>query len=192
MKHDFLIVAALREESKGRFEALRQPMLYTGVGKINATMSLMGYLSTLDLKKRPKAIINLGTAGSFIFPFGQIYQVKIFFQSDMLCEPLAKKYCTPFDPRGGYIDMKYFTERYQAVDCGSGDHFVRSASEFSLFDMEGYALAKVCERFVIPFISLKCISDSGLTADWNANLEVCSEKLAKAGKGLIQDLRKMF
>lgn len=36
MNYDLLIVAALKQESRGEFEKLGFPVIYTGVGKLNA------------------------------------------------------------------------------------------------------------------------------------------------------------
>ena len=52
--------------------------------------------------------------------------------------------------------------------------------------MEAYALAKVCAKFSIPFISFKYISDSAdsdANVDWELNLQ-------KGKKAFIEDILK--
>ena len=61
--------------------------------------------------------------------------------------------------------------------CGTGDSFVESLekgdSNIDVFDMEAYALAKVCYHYDIPFISFKYITDNAnehSPKDWEENL----------------------
>jgi adenosylhomocysteine nucleosidase len=48
--------------------------------------------------------------------------------------------------------------------CGTGDSFVenieRGDSNIDVFDMEAYALAKVCYHYDMPFISFKYVTDN--------------------------------
>ena len=61
--------------------------------------------------------------------------------------------------------------------CGTGDNFVDNVkdehSNIDVFDMEAYALAKVCHYYHIPFISFKYITDNvneHSVKDWKENL----------------------
>ena len=59
--------------------------------------------------------------------------------------------------------------------CGTGDCFVEDKSQYygEVVDMEGYALAKVCHNYDIPFISFKYITDGAderAHEDWEKNL----------------------
>ena len=60
-KKDILIVSALEVETQGQLKDL--DVLYTGVGKVNATMALVGRLTDYNYAK-PDLVINYGTAGS--------------------------------------------------------------------------------------------------------------------------------
>lgn len=196
MNNDFLIVAALKEESRGRFETLDQHLIYTGVGKLNAAIFLQKGLITLEraYAGRPKMIINLGTAVSRKYKVGEIVNVKRFIQRDMLCQPLAPKYYTPFDKEAlPYIELSYSRYYFENVTCGTGDSFVSSCPiglEYEIADMEGYALAKVCKILEIPFISIKYISDSGNHVEWEANLEKASIALTEVTQCLLKNIRK--
>jgi nucleoside phosphorylase len=62
--------------------------------------------------------------------------------------------------------------------CGSGDNFVDDIENeidiIDVFDMEAYALAKVCYYYKVPFISFKYITDNAnehSPKDWKDNLE---------------------
>ena len=72
--------------------------------------------------------------------------------------------------------------------CGSGDSFVEDRTQYygEVVDMEAYALAKVCHKRDIPFVSFKYITDGAdeqAHEDWEANLadgiEVFKEKVLK-------------
>ena len=64
-RDDILIVCALPEETQNELEDYN--VLYTGVGKINATYELITELIVLNrIEKKPKLVINFGTAGRFI------------------------------------------------------------------------------------------------------------------------------
>lgn len=193
MKNDLLIVAALKEESRGRFETLKQPVIYTGVGKLNAAITLNSILRPVGKINRPKIVINLGTAVSGRYKRGEIVNVTRFIQRDMLCQPLVPKYFTPFDSKPFYIELKKYTEDFENVSCGTGDSFMSSCpigGEYDVADMEGYALAKVCKIFEIPFVSLKYISDAGNANDWKESLEKASISLTAAAQDLIRKLKK--
>lgn len=189
-KKDILIVAALPQESQGRFEQLNYPVLYTGVGKINATYTLTSVLSKFPPNK-PKVILNLGTAGSFQHKPKQVIQISHVYQADMLCEPLASKYCTPYEDNSFYIQLKFYSSQLLSGSCGTSDRFITTKENFfwDVFDMEAYALAKVCNNFMIPFISLKAVSDSGKKSDWKENLNDCSKLLLSEASKVISDLK---
>ncbi|MCB9965753.1 MAG: 5'-methylthioadenosine/S-adenosylhomocysteine nucleosidase [Rhodospirillales bacterium] len=174
---DPLLVFALKEESCGQFNDYS--CLYTGVGKVNAAYGLMHYLAT---HPRPSLLINLGTAGSAVFPPGNIVQCSKFIQRDMDVTPLGVDlYKTPFsdmpvilEAAGPILDLP------QGI-CGTGDHFdtAHQGGAYDVVDMEAYALAMICHREKIPFLCIKYISDG---ADDTAHLawEDALEQGAKA------------
>jgi adenosylhomocysteine nucleosidase len=47
----------------------------------------------------------------------------------------------------------------------------------SIFDMECFAIAKVCKRFNIKFSAYKWISDSGEHSDWKENCKIGFEQV---------------
>jgi adenosylhomocysteine nucleosidase len=60
--------------------------------------------------------------------------------------------------------------------CGTGDNFVENMENeifmIDVFDMEAYALAKVCHHYNVPFISFKYITDNvneHSAGDWKDN-----------------------
>ena len=169
-----LVVCALSDELK--IKSAKVDLLYTGVGKINAAISITRYLSKNII---PKYIINYGTAGSKIIEVGKIVDCTKFIQRDMDATGLGfEKYQTPFDKNfPKIIDFSFFEKNpiNFLLTCATGDSFINSDDSHSgdVVDMEAYALAKVCFKYEIPFISFKYISDGADTAasiDWEKNI----------------------
>ena len=83
-KSDILIVCALEQETQGQLEDYR--VLYTGVGKVNATLELTKVLQKAHLHylpKMPELVINYGTAGSRKIKKKQLVDCTKFIQRDM-------------------------------------------------------------------------------------------------------------
>ncbi len=145
-----LIVAALPEE-------LDHPgVLHTGLGKLNAAYALTRELQ----RRRPKLVVNYGTAGGFNPSLSGLVEVRRVLQVDMEAEPLAPRGQTPFFPGPYQLDSGV-----EGVVCGSGDRFVTAVDPWLLqhgvevVDMELFAIASVCQREGIPWRSFKYISD---------------------------------
>ena len=152
-------------------------VLYTGVGKINATYKLTERLTDYNWAK-PKLVINYGTAGSRKIKKGQLVDCTKFIQRDMDVTGLGfMKTQTPFENNIPIIldfDHVEFNPIGRKVSCGSGDNFVEVRTNYygDVVDMEAYALAKVCWLFSIPFISFKYITDGAdeqSHEDWEEN-----------------------
>ena len=175
-KKDILIVSALEVETQGQLDDL--DVLYTGVGKVNATMALVGRLTDYNYAK-PDLVINYGTAGSRKIKKKTLVDCTKFVQRDMDVTGLGfLRGETPFeqDPpviiQPQHID---FNPIGRNATCGTGDCFVEDKSQYygEVVDMEAYALAKVCYNYGVPFISFKYITDGAdeqAHEDWEANL----------------------
>ena len=79
-KDDILIVCALEIETQGKLDNWN--VLYSGVGKVNATYKLTEGLTDYHYAK-PNLVINYGTAGSRKIKKGQIVDCTKFVQRDM-------------------------------------------------------------------------------------------------------------
>ena len=178
-KKDILIVSALEVETQGQLEDYR--VLYTGVGKVNATFELTKVLQKAHLHympPMPELVINYGTAGSRKIKKKQLVDCTKFIQRDMDVTGLGfMKGETPFesDPSITIQSTSEFNPIGRNASCGSGDSFVEDRTNYygEVVDMEAYALAKVCYHFSIPFISFKYITDGAdeqSHEDWEKNL----------------------
>lgn len=184
---DVALVMALPGESQGLFEKENIPVIYSGIGKVNAAFTAAEVIH----KTKCKVMINLGTAGSSKFKTHDLVEVTTFVQRDMDISPLGFKVGeTPFDPLPGAIELiPYFPELSKGV-CGTGDSFETGAPKVAceLVDMEGYALAKVCRKMGVQLISLKYITDGAdhnAHNDWEANLVHGAKKLLEYYKKMV-------
>ena len=178
-KNNLLLVVACKEESNNLLEKLGVKMIYTGVGKVNASYNLTKVLYKLKNQNiNIKYVINVGSAGSKKFKNGSLVVCNKFIQKDMDCTAFDyyKLGETPQDALPIIIEHKRFLDDLEYGICGSGDKFETEEckiKEVEVVDMEAYALAKVCKLENIDFIAIKYITD-GLeengTDDQNNNV----------------------
>ena len=164
------ILVALPEELSGvEFDPSEARIVYTGVGKINATMSTVVSCAAHDCDE----IINYGTAGALNNEFiGKLNKIGIVRQRDMDARPLSNLGITPFEQSMFNGDIE--VSKAKTV-LSSGDNFVTSTPELSsdLVDMEGYAIAKIAKRFGKPVTIVKYgsdFADSDAGDDWQENV----------------------
>jgi adenosylhomocysteine nucleosidase len=172
-----LVVMALAAESDGVFEEAKVPVLYCGVGKVNAAIALTRELRRYVHGGEPlPLVLNFGTAGSRVHGTGALLACHEFIQRDMDVRGLGFALgVTPFD--AAPLSLKFepvFTNLISAV-CGSGDSFATVESDVpcAALDMEAYALAKVCWLEGANFACVKYISDGAdhaAAADWQNNV----------------------
>jgi adenosylhomocysteine nucleosidase len=177
MSASLLIVMALPIEGQQVFERAGVSVLYTGLGKVNAAMTLARELALAVARgERPARVVNFGTAGSQRFATGTIVGCHRFVQRDMdvsaLGFPLGH---TPFESFPAQLEFPPLFPHLPQGLCGSGDSFQTGAARLhcDVVDMEAYALAKVCHVQEVPFGCAKYITDGAdhtAASDWESNL----------------------
>ena len=176
MEKNILIVSALEVETQGQLEDW--DVIYTGVGKVNATMTLVDRLTDYNYVK-PDLVINYGTAGSRKIKKKTLVDCTKFVQRDMDVTGLGfMRGETPFEQDPPVMIQPQnidFNPIGRNATCGTGDCFVEDRTQYygEVVDMEAYALAKVCYNYDVPFISFKYITDGAdeqAHEDWEANL----------------------
>jgi adenosylhomocysteine nucleosidase len=186
-----IVVIALRVESSGVFEAAGVPVLYCGVGKVNAAIALTKELSRYAHQgEEMPLVVNFGSAGSRCFAPGTLVACQEFVQRDMDVSGLGFALgVTPYDeaPSSLLFDP-VFTDLPAAV-CGSGDSFATADIEVdcAVIDMEAYALAKVCWHENAAFGCVKYVTDGADHAaadDWQRNVHVAAEEFLQLFRGL--------
>jgi len=200
-KEDILIVCALEQEVNGELDDyLPDPrqIIYTGVGKVNATGQLTERLHSSHLHylpEMPKLVINYGTAGSRDLPIGELVDCTKFTQRDMDVRGMGFMLGqTPFEKEVPIIldyDHVQFNPIGKKLSCGTGDNFVQGDKLIpysDVYDMEAYALAKVCHAYNVDFISFKYITDNANESspkDWEEN---CSDGVIEFKEKVLDEL----
>ena len=185
-----LIVCALEIETQEKLKDY--DVLYTGVGKVNATFALTRKFGKLGSYIPYSLVVNYGTAGSRKIKKGKLVDCTKFIQRDMDVTGLGfMRGETPFEddpPITIETPKDVFNPIGRRATCGSGDNFVEDKTNYygEVVDMEAYALAKVCYQYDVPFISFKYITDGAdeqAHEDWESNLadgiEVFMDKVLK-------------
>ena len=178
-----LVVMALPLESQGLFEQSGVPVLFTGVGKVNAAYALTRRLTEYRLAGAvlPR-VLNFGTAGSRRHATGAVLECTTFIQRDMdvtgLGFPLGH---TPYEDVPARLEIAPAFDGLQRGMCGSGDSFVMSACahDCDVLDMEAYALAKVCLFERCAFNAVKYVTDGAdhaASTDWLGNVHRAAEQ----------------
>ena len=167
-KHIILFVA-LESELPQELVSPNVSVYYTGVGKVNAAIKATEVILGFRMggwKPDDVVVLNYGSAGSNTIPKGTLADCRYFIQNDMNT-PFGKTHETPFDSEI-YPEIKEPT-----IEFGSG-YVCRTQDKFEdnpqgIFDMEAYAIAKVCKIYGFDFRAYKYISDGGDVDEWEEN-----------------------
>jgi adenosylhomocysteine nucleosidase len=186
-----IVVIALRVESSGVFEAAGVPVLYCGVGKVNAAIALTKELSRYAHEgEEMPLVVNFGSAGSRCFAPGTLVACQEFVQRDMDVSGLGFALgITPYDEAPSALTFEPLFTHLPAAVCGSGDSFATADIEVdcAVIDMEAYALAKVCWHENARFACVKYVTDGADHAaadDWQRNVHVAAEEFLQLFRGL--------
>lgn len=172
---DTLFVFALDSEAGKVFNHTRK--VITGIGKVNAAIALTKAIQ----EKKPKLIVNLGSAGGYGFSKGEVVCCTKFIQRDMNAQGLGfKKFETPLSGIPIVLENGLKMDSLKEGICGTGDSFEMNHinTEYNVIDMEAYSLALIAMQENIPFLCLKYISDdagSDAADDWSVQVHLASE-----------------
>lgn len=187
-----LFVMAVEAEYGAHLKARFTP-LFTGVGPVEAAIETS--LALLDMKQEgplPDLVVSLGSAGSRTCQLGEVYQVASVSWRDMDASRLGfTKGVTPFIdhpvdlPLHTPLDLRSVRLSTGANIVGGDDYALIDAE---MVDMETFAVARACDRFGVPVMGLRGISDGpGELTDmlgWTELLALLDERLAAAVDGL--------
>jgi adenosylhomocysteine nucleosidase len=159
MSRKILVLTAIDDE----LDKARAPegfeVIYTGVGKVNASSGATLALLVL----RPTLVINYGTARKINDKLGGLVEVAHVVQRDMMAMPLAPRGRTPFSP-----NLDRLSSGHGSVTCGTGDSLVTSEDPWlaengiDIVDMELFAIAHVCQRHSVPWRAFKYLTDDAI------------------------------
>lgn len=182
-----LFVMAIEDEYGPHLKARFRP-LFTGVGPVESAIVTSLALDRLQQDgDLPDLVVSLGSAGSRICELGEVYQVASVSWRDMDASRLGfARGVTPFLDHP--VDMPlHMPLELQSARLSTGANIV-GGDDYALIDaemvdMETFAVARACQRFEVPLMGLRGISDGpGDLADmlgWTRLLALLDERLAK-------------
>jgi len=185
-----LLVGMATEHEYGEHLRRRFVPLITGVGPVEAAVSVTAALAQLAAEaKLPDALLSLGSAGSRSLEHAAIYQIASVSYRDMDATALGfDKGQTPFTDLPVVIEIDHRVPELKTASIATGASIVTGAGydgiDADMVDMESFAVLRAADRFGVPMIGIRGISDgraeiTGLH-DWTEYLHVIDEKLATA------------
>jgi len=175
------ILVALEDELSTNPNPEKYTIVYTGVGKVNAT-----HVATMiSLRDDCEKIINYGTAGAFSkLHVGSLLEIGVVRQRDIDARPLVPLGTTPFDQFHA-SDIRISDVHEYSVS--TGDNFVTAQPELTsdCVDMEAYGIAKTCRLTGTPFECYKYITDladENAAEAWHENVSKGEDKFWKRMK----------
>jgi adenosylhomocysteine nucleosidase len=184
-----LFVMAASAEYGPHLQARIAPLM-TGVGPVEAAISVTAILAGLDAADHlPDLVVSLGSAGSRTLEQMGIYQAVSVSYRDMDASAFGfEKGRTPFLDLPAEVALPLRIPDLAEARLSTGGNVV-SGEAYGLIDadmveMETFAVLRACQRFGVPLISLRGISDGNADVnhvdDWTAYLDIIDEKLADA------------
>ena len=172
----------------GTLNGERTAVVVSGIGKVNAAAAAQMAISEL----KAGLIVNFGVAGGFdpAMNVGDVYAINRAVEYDFDLAKLNGTLPGTLDERADpYIPLAVSGD-WLARTLGSGDRFTDDDSDLPLLrrlgitvrDMEGAAIAHVCETAGVEARIFKCISDvhglGPMTGQFRANISRCLDILA--------------
>lgn len=187
--HRVLFVMAAEAEYGPHLKARFKPLM-TGVGPVEAAISLTAHLSDMaNAAELPDLVVSLGSAGSRVLEQTSVYQAVTVSYRDMDASPLGfAKGATPFLDIPAVVPLPLSVPGLPPASLSTGANIVSGAAydtiEAQMVDMETFAVLRACQRFDVPLVALRGISDGAAELhhvdDWTEYLHVIDEKLAAA------------
>lgn len=187
---DILYVMATELEYGPELRARITPLI-TGVGPVEAAVSLTEKLAELRAADAlPQIVVSLGSAGSNCLEQCGLYQASVVSWRDMDASPIGfEPGVTPFLDLPAILPLGPFIPGIPIATLSTGANIVANAATYGrigtdMVDMETYAVLRACQRFGLPLIALRGISDGdrelGHITGWTQYLGIIDQKLAGA------------
>jgi adenosylhomocysteine nucleosidase len=184
-----LFVMAAPAEYGPHLQARMSPLMI-GVGPVEAAISVTAVLTGLDAADHlPDLIVSLGSAGSRTLEQTSVYQVASVSWRDMDASAFGfEKGRTPFLDLPAEIALPLRIPGIPEARLSTGGNVVSGAAydliDADMVEMETYAVLRACQRFGVPLIGLRGISDGKADVnhidDWTEYLHIIDEKLAES------------
>ncbi|MDP3316096.1 MAG: 5'-methylthioadenosine/S-adenosylhomocysteine nucleosidase [Devosia sp.] len=186
---DILYVMAAPLEYGPHLKSRINPLM-TGIGPVEAAIVVTEALCQLKAaNKMPAIVVSLGSAGSARLEQLGVYQATSVSYRDMDASALGfEPGVTPLLDLPATLELGPFVPGIPKATLSSGANVVSGTAYdrigTDMVDMETYAVLRVCQRFTLPLIALRGISDGDEELshldDWQQYLHIVDEKLAHA------------
>ncbi|WP_294320402.1 5'-methylthioadenosine/S-adenosylhomocysteine nucleosidase [uncultured Sphingomonas sp.] len=161
--------------------------LITGVGPVEAAASTAAMLAVAaERGALPDLVVSIGSAGSRTLPLGSVWQVANVTWRDMDASRIGfARGVVPFADFGAELTLATpldwpVARLSTGADIVGGEDY--AGIDADMVDMETYAIVRACQRFRVPVLGLRGISDGPGELDaiggWTAMLNVLDERLA--------------
>lgn len=136
-----------------------------GVGPIESAIGTALRLQRLaDGGHAPDLVVSLGSAGSRCLPLGSVHQISSVSWRDMDARRLGfEKGVTPFADHPVRISLPVPLDGVPVASLSTGGNVIGGADyhtiDCDLVDMETFAVVRACQRFGVPVIGLRAVSD---------------------------------
>ena len=186
---DILYVMATEHEYGPALKSRISPLI-TGVGPVEAAAAATERLTRLDVEdKLPMIVVSLGSAGSARLEQCGLYQASRVSWRDMDASAIGfEPGVVPYLDQPAIIPLGPFVPGIPTATLSTGGDIVSGdvydLIDADMVDMETYATLRACQRFGLPLIALRGISDGdrelGSLADWTQYLGIIDVKLGEA------------
>ncbi|UXS33127.1 5'-methylthioadenosine/S-adenosylhomocysteine nucleosidase [Agrobacterium tumefaciens] len=184
-----LFIMAASPEYGPHLQARIAPLM-TGIGPVEAAIAVTAVLAGLDAADHlPDLVVSLGSAGSRTLEQTGIYQATSVSYRDMDASAFGfEKGCTPLLDLPAEVALPLRIPEIAEARLSTGANVVSGAAygliDADMVEMETFAILRACQRFGVPLIGLRGISDGKADVnhvdDWTEYLHIIDEKLADA------------
>jgi adenosylhomocysteine nucleosidase len=186
---DLLYVMATELEYGPELRSRISPLI-CGVGPVEAAAAVTERLTRLSVEdKFPLMVVSLGSAGSAALEQCGLYQASSVSWRDMDASAIGfEPGVVPFLELPAVLPLGPFIPGVPLATLSTGGNVVQGdvyhLIDAEMVDMETYAVLRACQRFGVPLIALRGISDGdrelGALTDWTQYLGIIDVKLAEA------------
>ncbi len=184
-----LFLMAAEAEYGPELRARFTPVM-TGVGPVEGAVATAATLAGLQAGAGlPDLVVSLGSAGSARLEQCKVYQAHTLAYRDMDATALGfEKGVTPFLDLPASLALPYQIADLPSASLSTGANIVSGAAydgiAEDMVDMESYAVLRACQRFDVPLIALRGISDGAAPLEglhsWTEYLHIIDARLAEA------------
>jgi adenosylhomocysteine nucleosidase len=184
-----LFLMAAKAEYGPELRARFTPVM-TGVGPVEGGVTTAATLAGLQAGAGlPDVVVSLGSAGSARLTQCAVYQAHTLAYRDMDASALGfEKGVTPFLDLPARLALPHQIAGLPSASLSTGGNIISGAMydgiAEDMVDMESYAVLRACQRFDVPLIALRGISDGAAPLDglhsWTEYLHIIDARLAEA------------